>query len=142
MSDDLHDFKQFMQRRDDAARAYVSGDATPLRSIAAHNNPATFFAPMGGYVQGADAVLSRYERDAEAFERGSASHFEILHMAASDGIAYWTGFQRADARMRGHAEAVQFNLRVTEVFRREGGAWKLIHRHADALVSEPEEKHR
>jgi len=140
MNDDMHDFEQFMQRRDAAARAYVRGDAAPLGEIVAHSSPATFFAPMGGYVQGADAVIARYARDAEAFESGSDSHFEILHMAASDGIAYWTGFQRAAAHMRGQAEAVPFNLRVTEVFRREDGDWKLIHRHADALVSEPGEK--
>jgi len=140
MSGDLHDFEQFMQRRDDAARAYVCGDAAPLGRMVAHSSPATFFAPMGGYVQGADAVNSRYAGDATAFERGSDSHFEILHMAASDGIAYWTGFQRASARMRGQAEAIPFNLRVTEVFRREDGDWKLIHRHADSLVAEPEAK--
>jgi ketosteroid isomerase-like protein len=140
MSDDLHDFEQFMKQRDEAARAYVRGDVAPLRRMVAHGSPATFFAPMGGYVQDADAVSARYTRDAEAFERGSDSRFEILHMAASDGIAYWVGFQRASARMRGHAEAVPFNLRVTEVFRREGGDWKLIHRHADTLVAEPQNK--
>ena len=139
MNDDMHDFEQFMQRRDDAARAYVSGDAAPLGRMVTHSSPATFFAPMGGYVQGAEAVSARYAGDAKVFERGSDSHFEILHMAASDGIAYWTGFQRASARMRGQTAAVPFNLRVTEVFRREDGDWKLIHRHADALVAEPGE---
>jgi ketosteroid isomerase-like protein len=103
-------------------------------------SPTTFFSPRGSYRQGADQVWSTYEHDAESFALGSDSHFEILHLGASDGIAYWVGFQRATVYMRGRAEAVPFNLRVTEVFRREGDDWKLIHRHADSLSSEAEEK--
>ena len=140
MTKDLHDFEQFMKRRDDAARAYVRGDATPLGRIVARGGDATFFAPRGGYVQGADDVSSTYEHDATAFAPGGDSSFEILQMAASDGLAYWVGFQRATAHMRGRTEAVPFNLRVTEVFRREGDEWKLIHRHADPLTSEAKEQ--
>lgn len=140
MNDDLDDFEQFMKQREQAARAYVRGDAVPLGRMTARTSPATFFSPWGDYCQGAEDVWSRYERDAAAFEPGSDSSFEILHMAAGDGIAYWVGFQRATARMRGSPTPVQFNLRVTEVFRREAGQWKMIHRHADELKSGPGDK--
>jgi hypothetical protein len=135
MNDDLHDFRQFMKQREDAARAFVRGNAAPLGGIVARVSHATFFGPQGGYERGPEHVYSIYERDAAHFTSGDTS-FEILHMAASDGIAYWVGFQRAMARLDGTAEPVPFDLRVTEMFRREGDEWKLVHRHADSLAPE------
>lgn len=142
MSNELRDFEQFMEQREDAARAYVNGDAGPVDRISTRTSPATFFHPNGDYEQGAEQVSSRYERDAGYFESGGESSFEILQMAASDGIAYWVGFQHATARLKGQAEAVPMSLRITEVFRREGDEWKLVHRHADFLKSESEEKQK
>jgi len=36
--------------------------------------------------------------------------------------------------MRGQKDAVATDPRVTEISRREGKEWKLIHRHADPLA--------
>jgi ketosteroid isomerase-like protein len=138
MNKDLQDFQQFMKQREDVARAYARGDAAPLARVVARVHPATFFSPKGGYRQGTEEVSTTYERDAAAFEPGGDSKLEILQMAASDGVACWAGFQRATVRMQGSAKEI--NLRVTEVFRREGDAWKLVHRHADTLVSESDGK--
>ncbi len=140
MNKDQHDFEQFMKQRSEIALAYINGNAAPLGEIVAHQSPATFFKPSGGYLQDAEAVWSQYERDATNFESGGEGQIEILHMATSDRLAYWVGFQRATAHLRGRSGAIPFNLRVTELFRREGDSWKLIHRHADPLLTEPELK--
>ena len=98
---------------------------------AARTGDATFFSPSGSVISGASTVSKRYAEDAKGFATGSDTHFEIIQMAASDGIAYWVGYQRAMAKLRGKDEAVPFDLRVTEIYRREGDNWKLVHRHAD-----------
>ncbi len=136
MTDELRDFERFMKQREEVARAFVNGDPEPLSRIIARTSNATFFGPGGGYRDGADEVSATYRLDASLFQSGGDSHFEVLQMDASDSVAYWVGIQRATARMQGKEEAVPMSLRVTEVFRREGSAWKLVHRHADMLVSE------
>lgn len=127
-------FEQFMKLREEVAQAYVNGDAEPLAGISTHINPATFFGPAGDYEQGARKVLATNEHAAEQFQKGSNSRFEIFHMAMSGELAYWVGIQHAEVRMKDKAAAVSMSLRISEIFRLENGAWKLMHRHADALA--------
>lgn len=140
MNNDLHDFKHWMNQREEASRAFMNGEIGPLDSIATHLSPATIFGPKGDYVEGADKVNAANTTGAKNFESGGESRFEILQIAANDSIAYWVGIQRATARMKGKTGIVPFNLRVTEVFRREDGEWKLVHRHADPLAAESDDK--
>ncbi|MGH6835489.1 MAG: YybH family protein [Candidatus Acidiferrales bacterium] len=136
MGNDLHDFEQFMKQREDASKAFVNGDIGPLDRIATRVSPATLFGPNGDCIAGADKVNAANESGAKLFTSGSDTSFEIFQMAAKDGIAFWTGIQRATLRMHGKANAIQMDLRITEVFRREGNEWKLVHRHADHLKSQ------
>lgn len=133
MSEETSDFAVFMKRREAAGSNYICGDAGPLDQLVATTPPASFFSPRGDYVDGAEEVKTRYDSDVSAFAPGGDSRFEILHMASDGDLGYWVGFQRATTYMQGQEDPVEFNLRITELFRREDGQWKLIHRHADPL---------
>ena len=136
-NEDHYGFKQFMKQRELAASAYVNGDAAPVGQLVTQHDPATFFGPMGGHVEGAKSVWTTHEHGAGQFRAGGENKLEILHMGASDGIAYWVGLQHATVHMGKNPKPTPMSLRVTEVFRHEDGEWKLIHRHADMLAAEP-----
>lgn len=134
MSRDLHEFAEFMKQREAAASAYIAGDFAPLSSIATLTSPASFFGPGGGDEQGGEHVYRTHEQGAAGFAPGGTGRFRVLHMAASGELAYWVGYQDATTHLKGKPGETVFHLRVTEIFRREGGTWKLIHRHADPLA--------
>jgi NAD(P)H-dependent FMN reductase/ketosteroid isomerase-like protein len=121
------DFEAFLRRRGEIASAYVHGDAAPLVEITTQLDPASFFSPSGDAVQGAAAVLERYRRDAQRFHDGS-TRLEILQSGAGP-LGFWCGLQ--DAEVRQGDQLVPMKLRVTEIFRFEAGAYRLVHRHAD-----------
>ena len=127
-------FESFMQQRRRVAAAFVNGDPGPLREISTSADPASFFGPGGGAEQGASHVLAVNEAGARQFQAGGTTRLEVLHCAADGKLGYWTGWQDATVRTENQREPVPMKLRVTEIFRRENGTWKLVHRHADPLA--------
>jgi len=134
MSEALSDFKRFLEWREQAARAYVCGDARLLNALVAHHGDVTFLGPQGDVARGAVVVWRHYEQDASVFQPGSETHFEVLQLGASADVAYWVGFQHARVHMKGRDAPLTLKLRVTELFRRDPDeGWKLVHRHADSV---------
>ena len=130
MTPDNEDFYEFINRREQAAQAYVNGDAAPVEALTS-DEAATFFSPRGDVVEGPAAVKARYVRDAAAFAPGGETHFEVLQVAASGELGYLVGLQKATAHLSGEDAPVRFDLRITEIYGRQNGVWKLLHRHAD-----------
>lgn len=136
MAQESEAFEDFMRRREAVSVDYINGKAAGLLGASTTNDPATFFPPNGRLIDGASRVNAANENGAKAFSQGSTGHFEILQSSSSGDVGFWTGIQHAKVMMQGKDEPVSMQLRTTEVFRREKGEWKLVHRHADIPDSE------
>lgn len=130
------DFAAFLARREEISNEYIRGHAGPLLEILADTDPATFLAPNGEQVVGAAPVREANLQGAKTFRDGSRGHFEVLQSGTSGTLGFWTGTQQATMAIDGKDEPVTMHLRTTEVFRYEGGGWKLVHRHADMKSSD------
>jgi ketosteroid isomerase-like protein len=56
--------------------------------------------------------------------------FELVAAGASGDLAYTVGLEHTSATVEGAPRT--YTLRVTHVYRREDGAWRIVHRHGDA----------
>jgi NAD(P)H-dependent FMN reductase/ketosteroid isomerase-like protein len=125
------DFEAFLAARASIARDYASGETKTLDAILTARDPATFLSPRGDVVSGAEKVGARYRDDAKTFAPGGNSKLEILQSGWSGDLAFWTGLQHAEVTMAESGERGRMTIHITEVFRLEDGAYKLVHRHAD-----------
>ena len=51
----------------------------------------------------------------------------------SSGVAYTVGFEHKTVVADG--TPATYTLRVTHIYRREDGQWRIVHRHGDSLES-------
>ncbi|WP_119390855.1 DUF4440 domain-containing protein [Taklimakanibacter lacteus] len=126
-----YDFDTFLARREEAAEAYVTGDGKPVDRIVPHEGEASFHAPTGDSVVGAAEVARRHAEDAKAFVPSGTSAFEVLQRASDEELAFWAGYQLAEAQIGDMPAPQSMRIRVTEIFRKINGDWKMIQRHAD-----------
>jgi hypothetical protein len=70
------------------------------------------------------------------FTGASAVDVEHTVIASSGDLAYTVGFERSHVSVDGGPPR-DMVIRVTHIYRRIGGDWKLIHRHADFPLRPP-----
>lgn len=128
------EFRVFLARRQEATAAFFNGDPGPWKAQAAQTDAITMFGGFGGHERGWAAVDDRYTWAAAANAEGSVQ-IELLACDVTADLAYTVAIERGAVRPSGGSAFAPKALRVTEIFRRDGSDWKLIHRHADPLVS-------
>jgi ketosteroid isomerase-like protein len=95
----------------------------------------TLANPFGPPARGWNDVSATLDRAAEKYRDGEVVGFENVSTVVTGDLAYTLEIESYRARVGGAQDATPVSLRVTSVFRREDGDWKLLHRHADPITT-------
>jgi len=116
----------------DAADAWMRGDIGRYLELTTHAPGFTLTAPDGGPPRRYPDRERSFSGWQSPFADGEST-LEITAVHAWDDTAVLVAIERQHGRV-GDAPDRDLSLRVTEVYRRTGARWVLVHRHADPLV--------
>lgn len=129
-------FRNFLQEWEQAQTRFINGDPTLWKQHTSQRADVTILGGFGGEGEkGWNAVGARYDWASSQYQAGRATmKVDYLNVLVSGDLAFTAGVERQyDVRV-GQRETTQRALRVTQVFRKEGSQWKLLHRHADQMT--------
>jgi ketosteroid isomerase-like protein len=129
------DFEQVIEQNHQALDEFARGDHEPLGRLWSQRDDVTLGNPFGPFVTGFPHVMETMARAAANYREGRAVGFDLVAKDVTPDLAYLVEVERLSAKMGGREEVSRVSLRVTSIFRREDGAWRLVHRHADPITA-------
>ena len=124
------DLQEFMDELHDKLKGHATrSDTEPFLDLWSHTADASIMAAVGGYHVGFDEVskLLLWVSQRLRFDTCTAQTLTTHvggELAASVELERYTNM----------AEEQEMTLRVTHVYRKEDGRWRLLHRHAELLT--------
>lgn len=112
----------------EAEVALHGGDAAPRFLTWSDREPVTLFGAWLN-ANGAAGVREVFSKLADSFSQATSSAVELVAADVSGNLAYTVHREITSAVVNG--EPRDYVLRVTQVYRREDGSWKVVHRHGD-----------
>jgi ketosteroid isomerase-like protein len=128
------DFEGAIQEARAALDMIVKGDPDGYKALLSDSEEVTLANPFGGIAHGRNDVSETLDRAASNFRDGHATAFEEIEWLVTPDLAYTLEIERFVAKVGGSSELSDIALRVSCMYRLEGGVWKLLHRHADPRV--------
>lgn len=123
-----------LPRQIEAEKALHNGDASPRLAVWSSQDPVTLFG-AARTKSGWDELSPFFRQLASHFSDCTSFRFEVVAAGASGDLAYTVGYEHTSVSVDS-APVDPYTLRVTHIYRRENGEWKIVHRHADRPPTE------
>jgi ketosteroid isomerase-like protein len=130
------DLAQAIERDHQAVDALVAGDAEPKKQLFSRRPDVTLANPVRPSTRGFSGVEAALAAAADSMRDGERHQFERVTDYAAPDLAYVHEIERTRVRLGGSGDLASIALRVTTIWRREAGEWKIALRHADPITRE------
>lgn len=118
-----------------AETAMHNGQVEPRLAMWSVNDPVTLFGAWFS-ASGREDLSGIFSRLADAMKDCESYDVELVAADASGDLAYTVAYEHTKATVNGVPST--YTLRVTHIYRREDGEWKIVHRHGDPVPQQPE----
>lgn len=129
------DLAEIIEQSHKALDLFSRGDPKPMKKLFSQLDDVTLANPFGPPALGWNLVAETMERAASHYLEGEATGFERISEYATPDLAYIVEVEHWRSKVGGADEITAFSLRVTTIFRREDGDWRIAHRHADPITT-------
>jgi ketosteroid isomerase-like protein len=113
-----------------AETALHNGDAEPRLALWSLREPVSVLGAWRSAI-GQEEVRNLFRTLAQTFSDCRSHIYELVSAEVIGDMAFTAGYERTQATVNG--EPRDYVLRVTQVYRREDGDWKVAHRHGDTV---------
>ena len=129
-------FKIFLAKWEECITHFINGDPSLWKQNSSQTDDATIFGAFGGYGEkGWKDVGARYDWASSQYKpSGAKINVQYLGVIVGSELAYTVSIERSEALLGDMKKTAPRVLRATQIFRKEDGKWKLLHRHADPLI--------
>jgi ketosteroid isomerase-like protein len=128
------DLDQVIERYHLALSEFSRGDPDPVKDFYSGRDDVAIANPFFPLTRGREQVVARLERSVQNFRDGEVGFQNVVKWVSGE-LACIVELEEWKAKVGGREDVTPFTLRVTTLFRAEGGGWKVVHRHADPITT-------
>jgi len=118
-----------------ALAAILQGDPSLYAALFADRDDVTLGNPFGPYAKGKAAVVQTLSGAAAKYRDGLVVRVDRIADYGDGNVIGLVEVEHNRAKVGGRAALSDFSARVTSIYERIDGQWRLVHRHADPITS-------
>jgi ketosteroid isomerase-like protein len=131
------DWDSFISRCNQALAELVEGRPELFKALWSRADDVVIMGAFGGYERGWELVSERLDWAAKGIKSTDRVAENVVTVIGDD-VAYTVDLEHMTRHVGDQPQPR--TLRCTQIYRREGGEWKVVLRHADELPHKDEQQ--